>query len=357
MLCKYKWTLLCVYIMTWKGMELMYKNQPNQPNKPNQQNPILSVIVPVYSVEKYLEQCINSILQQTFTQFELIIIDDGSPDNSSIIADAFASKDQRISVYHLNNEGVSVARNYGLRKAKGQYIAFVDSDDWLEPNMFDMLIYNVKLYDADMVKCSYKNVFPDGKTEIKKFKIKQNKGQSPYILNALNGDGIKAVFNDLLVVWNAVYRRDICINVKFPEHVAGEDNYVVPVYYHKSTRIVYLQEPLYNYRRQIGGLSDQKISKVAFAYMTSMVKDYLDIAGYKNKYVTKRINSKFAKEIFSHIKDSHMMNFNVVSIDEELLKQVYRGLHIKRKIQLWFLCRGIKRTQSLRQKHVLSKKC
>jgi len=104
--------------------------------------PEISVIVPVYNVEKYLHKCLNSILEQTFSNFELLLIDDGSPDNSGKICDEYAKKDRRIRVFHKENEGVSKARNLGLNNVEGKWIAFIDSDDWIDDKYFEHLLAN-----------------------------------------------------------------------------------------------------------------------------------------------------------------------------------------------------------------------
>lgn len=118
----------------------------------------LSIIVPVYKVEKYLPKCIDSILAQTFKDFELILIDDGSPDNCGKICDEYAEKDNRIVVIHQENAGVSAARNAGLDIATGTYIGFVDSDDWIEPDMYEVLINTAKCKNADVAVCGF-NVY------------------------------------------------------------------------------------------------------------------------------------------------------------------------------------------------------
>ena len=113
--------------------------------------PMISIIVPVYKVESYIRRCIDSILNQTYTNFELILVDDGSPDDSGVICDEYATKDKRIKVIHKQNGGVSSARNTGLNVAQGDFISFVDSDDWIHPQMFELLIKAVAEYNADAV--------------------------------------------------------------------------------------------------------------------------------------------------------------------------------------------------------------
>ena len=115
--------------------------------------PLLSIIVPVYNVEKYIERCIKSILNQSFTNFELILVDDGSPDNCGKICDEYKKKDSRIKVIHKKNGGLSDARNAGLNIATGKYIGFVDSDDIIHPQMYEKLFNCINKYNSDIVQC------------------------------------------------------------------------------------------------------------------------------------------------------------------------------------------------------------
>lgn len=125
--------------------------------------PELSIIVPVYKVEKYLPRCIDSILAQTFGDFELILIDDGSPDGCGRICDEYAQKDKRIVAIHQKNMGVSAARNAGLDIAHGRYIGFVDSDDWIEPQMYEVMMDAIRENGADMAVCGVRYADEDGK--------------------------------------------------------------------------------------------------------------------------------------------------------------------------------------------------
>ena len=127
--------------------------------------PRLSVIVPVYNTEKYLRECIDSILAQTFTDFELILVDDGSTDGSGAICDAYAQKDPRIRVVHQENGGVTVARKTAMKMAEGGWVSFVDSDDWISPAMFDTMMKKVEEHGAEIVVCDAFMEFPD-KSEI-----------------------------------------------------------------------------------------------------------------------------------------------------------------------------------------------
>lgn len=126
------------------------------------EKPLLSIIVPVYDVERYLPKCMDSILAQTFTDFELILVDDGSPDNCPALCDAAAAKDARIRVIHQKNGGLSAARNAGLDAARGAWIGFVDSDDYIAPEMYEALYHAVQSTGADLALCDYAEVDETG---------------------------------------------------------------------------------------------------------------------------------------------------------------------------------------------------
>lgn len=130
-------------------------------------NKLISIIIPIYNVEKYLERCLESVICQTYRNLEIILINDGSTDNSSKICDKYAKKDHRIIVIHKENGGVSSARNRGIELAKGEYIGFVDSDDYIEPNMYEELYNEAVISDADIVMANY--IVKTGKNEKKHF--------------------------------------------------------------------------------------------------------------------------------------------------------------------------------------------
>ena len=116
--------------------------------------PLLSVIIPVYKVEKYLRRCLDSIVNQTYKNLEIILVDDGSPDNSGKICDEYAQNDKRIKVIHQKNKGQGAARNTGIIAANGELITFVDSDDWIENNTYEIMVSKLLQYELDIIKCA-----------------------------------------------------------------------------------------------------------------------------------------------------------------------------------------------------------
>lgn len=123
--------------------------------------PLISVIIPAYNIENYIERCMESVCRQTYRNLEIIVVDDGSKDQTGTVIDRMAQKDSRIIPIHKMNEGVSAARNTGLDRARGEYIGFVDGDDFIEENMYEFLLKNAQKYQADISHCGYQMVFPD----------------------------------------------------------------------------------------------------------------------------------------------------------------------------------------------------
>ena len=147
-------------------------------------NPAITIIVPVYNAEKFLHRCLDSIIYQTFTNWECILIDDGSPDNSGAICDDYVARDSRFRVIHQKNKGVSAARNAGLDSAKGNWIGFVDSDDWIEPNMYEYLYNNTQKMKADCVICSF---FGQHKHQIRKICSKKEVFKFLFLVEGFGG--------------------------------------------------------------------------------------------------------------------------------------------------------------------------
>ena len=183
-----------------------------------------SVIIPVYNVEKYIDRCLKSIISQNYDDLEIIVIDNGSTDSSGIICDTYASEYSNISVYHIENHGVGSARNFGLSKARGGFIYFVDSDDYLVGNLFADFADKLVL-DMDLAVFSYYNSFEEDLTE------KQRTEKSLPFKGNYDKDGFIKIFKELFLsdmlytVWNKIYRREFLLenNLSFEQYELGED--------------------------------------------------------------------------------------------------------------------------------------
>ena len=230
---------------------------------------LVSIIVPVYNAERYLHRCIDSILAQTFTDFELLLIDDGSKDNSGAICDEYAVKDSRIRVFHKENGGASAARNYGLDKAVGKYICFIDADDWVDKDYIERLL---PADGEDMVICSFMydtmEVFLLGDY----VRDKQNIAKNFYAL--IDHMAICAP-------WCKIMRRDIIDqnNIRFDVNVsAGEDMLFVCDYFSAGLdKIRTISQPLYHYYvADSGSLSHRIVDFATTEYILDCIKERMD---------------------------------------------------------------------------------
>lgn len=219
--------------------------------------PEISVIVPVYKAEQYLERCVKSILEQTYQNFELILVDDGSPDGSPILCDKWAEKDSRVHVIHKKNGGASSARNAGLKIAKGTWIAFVDSDDWLDKTAFKTLYDLAIRYDVPMAIGGMKVIQDDTGTQAiaKEETIVLSQTDLLERFFRLKGEP------DTHSVCGAIIQRDILDGYTFIEGKMNEDIEVCYYLARKCEAAVYTDAPLYNYFKNVEGVTNSGFSK------------------------------------------------------------------------------------------------
>lgn len=210
-------------------------------------NDLISVIVPVYNVEEYLDACISSITAQTHPDLEILLVDDGSPDNCGVICDIWAERDSRIRVLHQENGGLSAARNAGLDIASGAYIAFVDSDDEIEPDLYERLLSALQTENADIAACCILACSPD-RQEVwgrREYMV----GDSETILSMLFSDADYPV-----AAWNKLYRRRCWEGLRFPVGRLCEDAFTVCLLADRAERIVQLPDALYRYHIRPGSI-------------------------------------------------------------------------------------------------------
>lgn len=203
---------------------------------------LISVIVPVYKVEQYLERCVNSILNQTYSNFELILVDDGSPDRCGEICDFYAQKDKRVRVIHKENGGLSDARNAGLKICMGNLIVFVDSDDWVSEQYLEILYDMQQKTSCDIVEC---NIIRTDKF-VNESKITDEYEYIEYQLI----DALKLLIEDKILhqyVWNKLYRRETIGDIFFEKGKTNEDEFWTYQVFGNAGKIVKIDAPLYYY--------------------------------------------------------------------------------------------------------------
>ena len=204
----------------------------------------ISMIVPVYQVEKYIAQCIESVINQTFHDFELILIDDGSKDNSGKICDSYAEKDNRIRVIHTENKGAAAARNMGLEQASGRYITFLDGDDYLAENMLERLYEVIDGSEYDVVVCDFLNLLPDEKENFI-VHLKEKTVSGRIVLEHLKNGKNYGVWT---IVWNKIYKKEVLDNIRFPTGKYFEDEFFSDQLYLASNKIHVISDVLCYHR-------------------------------------------------------------------------------------------------------------
>ncbi|MBP1613151.1 MAG: putative glycosyltransferase [Bacteroidetes bacterium] len=213
--------------------------------------PLISIIIPVYNIEDYLRKCLISIIEQTYRNLEIIIINDGSTDNTPIICDEFATHDNRIKVIHQKNNGLSYSRNVGLDNAHGVYIGFVDGDDWIEKDMYETLYNLIIQYKADISICTHFSEFSDT-TEIDS----NNDG----IIQELNRDeAIICLLQDTKIrnyLWEKLSKRELFNDIRFPTGKIFEDMAVQHKVFHNAQKVVLSSIPKYHYRIRRGSVTN-----------------------------------------------------------------------------------------------------
>lgn len=218
-------------------------------------NPLVSVIIPVYKVEQYLKKCIDSIINQTYKNLEIILVDDGSPDDCPAICDEYAKNDSRIKVIHKKNGGLSDARNAGMAIAKGDYISFIDSDDWIDLSMFEIMVSRLIKDHSDVVSCGVKWVEEDG-TLIRE--VSNNK----YELLS-NYQAVSEIIIDGKLkqhVWNKIYRADLVRNIHFEKGKYHEDVYWSYQIFGLANKISIVSESYYYYVQRPNSIMGEEYS-------------------------------------------------------------------------------------------------
>lgn len=240
-------------------------------------NPKITVIVPVYNVEKYLHKCIDSIINQTYKELEIILVNDGSPDNSASICDEYARKDNRIKVIHQKNKGLSGARNSGLEIATGEYVAFVDSDDWVHEKMYETLITEVLIHQTNLANCVLIESY-------KKRKEIPSENQKSIILD--KKELLYNYFNYGFYVPRNLYSKALIKDFRFDENISFvEDMFFAIDIFEKVDKTIFIDFPFYIYNTD----NDSSLTRVKYNKNT-----FLSLRA--NTYIQKKVTSIFPND-------------------------------------------------------------
>lgn len=234
-------------------------------------NPLISVIVPIYKVEQYLDRCVQSIVDQTYQNLEIILVDDGSPDACPAICDSWAARDCRVKVIHKKNGGLSSARNAGLDICRGEYVTFVDSDDWVEADMYETLLRACNNQNTRISVCGRYVVSADGKYIDKCYASPDSISSIDFTARMLVGDCCDSSACDKL------FSKRLWDNVRFPDGRIYEDIAIMYRVVLNSDRVAIVNRPLYNYYRHSNSITKSSFTRKLFDYPNNTRKMLADI--------------------------------------------------------------------------------
>ncbi len=254
---------------------------------------LITVIVPVYNVEKYLSRCVDSIINQTYSNLEIFLVDDGSPDKCGKICDDYAKKDQRIKVIHKQNGGLSDARNVALDVATGSYITFVDSDDYIALDMIENLYNDLKKYDAEIATCSYQSFYE---------KI-ENKGQVENKKTMVYNN--EEALEDMLYqkscttsAWGKLYKKELFNKIRYPKGKICEDLDTTYLLFSKANKITISENKKYFYLQRKDSIINSKFNIKRMDALEFAEKETEYIKKYHKKIIKSAENREFMEAIF-----------------------------------------------------------
>ena len=244
-------------------------------------NELLSIIVPVYNVEMYLKRCVDSILKQDYDNMEIILVDDGSTDSSGVICDQYASNYKNVKVIHKKNGGLSDARNFGLDNCRGQYISFIDSDDWIEYGMYHHMISQMLSDDSDISICRRNRVNENNQSRLEACRRYPSKS----ILTKEEGLSCLMTYTGYdMSVCDKVLKKEIINNIRFPFEKTCEDSFTTYKFFSNAKRISYINKPYYNYFYRENSIT--RSSKVNKAVIEASLEQMVYIS---NNYPTVKV--------------------------------------------------------------------
>lgn len=304
----------------------------------NYSHDLISVIIPVYNVEKYVSACLESVIGQTYTNLQILIIDDGSADNSGIICDEYSNRDNRIEVIHKNNGGLSDARNTGIENANGKYLIFIDSDDYIHPDAIKILYENLLKTESAISIGQFTKVTEMDFTA-------HNIGRNAIKVFS-NIESLDNLYNDLygqtVVAWNKLYSRKIIGDIRFPAGRFHEDEYTSYRFLYNADKVVYTEQVLYYYRQRESSI----MSTPSFKKTQDLMDAHKEKIDFFIKATEETLLKKEINVYLHHIINAYLLTSDLA--ERKLLKNCYkkeylrlfkkRGFPIKKRIRFKTFC-------------------
>lgn len=280
----------------------------------------ISVIIPVYNVEKYLSECLDSVVNQTYKNLQIILVDDGSTDFSGKICDEYAEKDNRITVVHQKNAGAGAAKNTGLELIEGDYFSIIDSDDYIELDMYEKMVNSLEKYNADIVQCLFRNVFVNDSFD-RKYKIKSN---YPKVLTS------KRFLKEYLYDWkyaifaNKVFKSSLLKDIRFPVGRKIDDEFFTYKLVCNAKKVVNIDNILYNYRmRKTSVMNENNSDRLIYDRIDCFIERYNYVSDIYPS-LKKKYNLKLYDDLL-YFKDSANDNGKILSLINNFSRKKFNG--------------------------------
>lgn len=293
------------------------------------EDPLITVVVPIYNVEKYLNECINSIIAQSYKNLEIILVDDGSTDRCGVLCDEYQKRDMRIRVIHQENEGLSGARNSAIDIAKGEYITFVDSDDWISQDMLEKLYQRMVEIDADMVVSGIESFYENG--------MKKSNNHNNKVFTYTKEEAFDCfLFNDYLTpcVCGKLYKTSLWNGIRHPKGKLFEDQFTTYKIIDRCSKVVFLTTPLYHYRKRSDSIGHSAFGEKTYHLYEAINEEYKFII---NKYSIDCPNIVVAKITWEIVFVNMMIlaGYQDMSVVREVQRFAWK--HIKRVCRCEFI--------------------
>lgn len=284
------------------------------------ENELISVVVPIYNMEKYLNKCVDSILNQTYSNIEILLIDDGSTDLSVKICDEYMKIDSRIKVFHKKNGGLSDAKNFGIKKASGKYVAFVDSDDWIENNMYENMYYKLKDTKSNIVVCGRYIEYENGEKKewYNKNEIIMNKEQALIYLNSF--------YNFDMSSCDKLYEKSLFDNIEFPYGKKCEDAYTTYLLFNKADRVTYIPKCFYHYFQRSGSISRNEKINMDYIYAAEEQLEFFTTKYPHLIYIAETNYAFSVKSIFQVSVERKLQLTDEFNLKRKEVKKYYKSI-------------------------------
>lgn len=280
----------------------------------------ISVVIPVYNVEKYLSECLDSVVNQTYKNLQIILVDDGSTDFSGKICDVYAEKDNRITVVNQKNAGAGAAKNTGLELIDGDYFSIIDSDDYIELDMYEKMVNSLEKYNADIVQCLFRNVYVNDSFD-RKYKIK---GNYPKVLTS------KSFLKEYLYDWkyaifaNKVFKSSLLKEIRFPVGRKIDDEFFTYKLVCNAKKVVNIDNILYNYRmRKTSVMNENDTDRLIYDRIDCFIERYNYVSDIYPS-LKKKYNLKLYDDLL-YFKDSAKDNGKILSLINNFSRKKSNG--------------------------------